>query len=74
MFFITAVIVLVLSFIPDLLIIGQTTGPFAGGTLPAALVLMCMHVAAAVITVWSLTRLWGPRVIPQVKNAKGSPL
>lgn len=54
-------IVLVLSFIPDVLIIGKTTGPFAGGTLASALVLMLMHVAAALVSVYALTRMWGPR-------------
>jgi hypothetical protein len=57
-----SVIVLLVSFIPDYMIIGQTTGPFAGGTLPNALVLMLMHVVAAIIIVWSLVKLWGARV------------
>ena len=57
-----SVIVLLLSFIPDYMIIGQTTGPFAGGTLANALVLMLMHVVAAVIIVSSLVKLWGARV------------
>jgi hypothetical protein len=54
-------IVLLISFIPDYQIIGQTTGMFAGGTISSALTLMLMHLAAAVIIVWSLVKLWGER-------------
>jgi hypothetical protein len=57
-----SVIVLVLSFIPDYLVIGVTSGPFAGGTLGAALTLALMHVISAIIIVLSLTKLWGPKV------------
>lgn len=63
LFLYVSVVVLLLSFIPDIMIIGQTTGPFAGGTVGSALVLALMHVAAAAIIVWSLTRLWGPRMV-----------
>jgi hypothetical protein len=56
-----SVIVLLISLIPDYLIIGSTTGPFAGATLPSALTLMLMHVAAALIIVWSLVKVWGAR-------------
>jgi hypothetical protein len=65
-----AVVVLILSFIPDYLIIGQTSGPFAGGSWPSALTLALMHVVAAVIIVGSLTRLWGPKLTssPSVQN------
>ncbi len=54
-------LVLVLSFIPDYQIIGQTTGMFAGGTWPTALTLALMHVVAAAIIVPALLLLWGPR-------------
>lgn len=56
-----SVVVLLLSFIPDYLIIGSTTGPFAGATLPSALTLMLMHVVAAIIIVTSLVKLWGAK-------------
>ena len=56
-----AVIVLLASFIPDYMIIGVTTGPFAGGSVPTALVLALMHVVAAVIVVWSFVKVWGSR-------------
>ena len=58
-----SVIVLIASFIPDYMIIGKTTGPFAGGTLESALVLMLMHVVAAVIIVWSLVKIWGAKTV-----------
>jgi len=51
-----ALAVLVLSFIPDLLIHGMTTGPFAGATWGAVILLMLMHVAAAVALVVTLVR------------------
>ena len=63
-----SVIVLLVSFIPDYLIIGNTTGPFAGGTLPSALTLMLMHVAAAIIIVWSLVKVWGARNVAAVQT------
>ena len=58
-----AVIVFLLSLIPDYLIIGQTTGPFAGGNVPSALTLMLMHLAAAIIIVASLVKIWGAKKI-----------
>ena len=52
-FQIIAVIVLILSFLPD---IGLLASGAPGATLPSILVLMFMHVVAAVIAVWVLTR------------------
>ena len=49
-----SIVVLLLSFIPDYLVIGQTTGRFAGGNGGSALVLMLMHVVTATIVVWTL--------------------
>lgn len=62
-----SVIVLLLSFIPDYLIIGVTTGAFAGGSVPTAATLALMHVVSAAIIVWSLITLWGPRVSTPAK-------
>ena len=57
-----SVVVLILSFIPDCLIVGNTTRPqFAGANWGCALVLMLTHVAVAVIVVWTLTTRWGSR-------------
>jgi hypothetical protein len=50
-----SIVVLLLSFIPDYLIIGQTTGRFAGGNLGSALVLMLLHIVTATIVVAMLT-------------------
>jgi hypothetical protein len=61
-----SVIALIISFVPDYMIIGMTSGPFAGATLPSALVLMLMHIAAAVCIVLSLTNIWGARSQPHV--------
>ena len=58
-----SIVVLLLSFIPDYMIIGMTTGPFAGGSVPTALVLALMHVVEAIILVWSLVKLWGARKV-----------
>ncbi|HUX81148.1 MAG TPA: hypothetical protein VMV38_02415, partial [Candidatus Paceibacterota bacterium] len=60
--------ILIASFVPDYAIIGQTTGTGAGGTVGSALVLMLMHVVAAVAVVWSLVRLWGSKqaTLPRV--------
>jgi hypothetical protein len=52
-FQIVALIVLVLSFIPD---IGLLASGAPGATLPGILVLMLMHVIAAGIVVWVLGR------------------
>jgi hypothetical protein len=60
-FFWVAGIVLLLSFIPDYMIIGMTSGPFAGGTWASALTLALMHVVAAVLIVYALEKLWGPK-------------
>jgi Family of unknown function (DUF6069)/Porin subfamily len=63
-FVVIAIVVLVLSFIPDYLIIGQTTGRFAGANWGSALVLMLMHLVEAFIVVWALIKLWGHRPLP----------
>ena len=55
-FMIVAAAVLVLSFIPDVLIVGQKS---VGGNLGSAGLLMVMHVATCVVITWALTRLWG---------------
>src|SRR5665213_1891504 len=62
-FICVAIVVLIASFIPDYLIIGQTTGPFAGGSVGTALLLMLMHVVTAMIVVGSMIRLWGKRSV-----------
>jgi hypothetical protein len=55
-------VVLILSFIPDYRIIGNTTEPmFAGANWGCVLVLMLMHIVVAVIVVWTLTTRWGSR-------------
>lgn len=54
-------VVLIASFIPDYMIIGQSTGPFAGTTLSGGLVLMLLHVIAAVIIVLALVKIWGSK-------------
>ena len=46
-----ALVVLVLSFIPDILLLQIQSGPFGGATPAAALVLMLMHVVAAAASV-----------------------
>jgi hypothetical protein len=53
-FQIVAVVALVLSFLPD---IGLFATGAPGATLPAVLVLMLMHIVAAVVAVGVLTRL-----------------
>lgn len=61
-FVVFSAVVLILSFIPDCLMIGDTTKPqFAGANWGCAIVLMLMHVVAAVIVVWALTTRWGSR-------------
>ncbi len=57
-----ATVVLILSFIPDAMIVGETTGTFSGATWPSALLLMLLHVTTALICVWALIRLWGRRL------------
>jgi uncharacterized membrane protein YozB (DUF420 family) len=61
-YIIVAALVLILSFIPDAMIVGETTGTFGGATWPSALLLMFLHVTTALICVWALTRLWGRRL------------
>ena len=63
-----SIIVLLISFIPDYLIIGKTTGMFAGGTVANASTLALMHLVAAIIIVYALTKLWGPK--PAVRVAE----
>jgi hypothetical protein len=64
-----SVVLLIVSFYPDYTVIGATSGPFAGGTLPEALVLMLMHVVAAVIIVWALVKVWGAKAPKAVVTA-----
>lgn len=47
LFGLVSFVVLLASFIPDVLILGITTGPFAGATGGAVLLLMLMHVVVA---------------------------
>jgi predicted ferric reductase len=56
-------VVLVLSFIPDVLIHGKDSGPFVGVTWSAVILLMLMHVAAAAILVYTLTKYTKPKAI-----------
>jgi hypothetical protein len=51
---IIALVVLLLSFLPD---IGYATSPIPGASWPVAIALMTMHVVAAAITVLMLTKL-----------------
>lgn len=60
-FAIVSVVVLLASFVPDYLIIGETTGTFAGTNTGSALLLMLMHAVEAAIVVPCLIRLWGRR-------------
>jgi hypothetical protein len=51
-----AVVFLLLSFPPDLRLLGNAAaGPFAGATPAGVGVLMFMHVVAAAVIVWALT-------------------
>ncbi len=59
-----ALVVLVLSFIPDVLVHGAG-GPFMGATWRAVALLMLMHVAAAVVLVTTLVGFTRP-VTPKV--------
>jgi hypothetical protein len=56
-----SVVVLLLSFIPDYLVIGVTTGLFAGGTVATASTLALMHIVSAIIIVWALVKVWGSK-------------
>ena len=42
---------LIVSFIPDLLLLQVTSGPFGGATWSAVFVLMLMHIVAAVVSI-----------------------
>ncbi len=55
-FNIVAAIVLILSFIPDFLLTQVRTGPLAGATNAAILVLMSMHVISAAIVIRLILR------------------
>ena len=59
-FLIVSAAVLILSFIPDVLIVGQTDGLFAGATWGAAALLASMHVVVAVLVVVALLRFAPP--------------
>ena len=51
-----SVVVLVLSFAPDLWLLSDGAAEvFPGGTVPGVALLMLMHVAAAAVIVWFLT-------------------
>jgi hypothetical protein len=49
MFTMVAAVVLVVSFIPDILVKQSISGPFAGATWSAVLLLMIMHVVVALV-------------------------
>lgn len=59
-FTLIALIVLILSFIPDVLIHGATSGMFAGATWRAVILLMTMHVAEAFIILWVFLKRTAP--------------
>jgi hypothetical protein len=55
-FTIVAVIALLLSLVPDvMMLINPASALFPGGTVGSVVVLMIQHVVAAVIAVWILT-------------------
>ena len=56
-FTIIALCTLVLSFIPDLMLLSVTSGMFAGATWSAVMLLMLMHVVEAIITISVLVKL-----------------
>lgn len=56
-FLIAAIVVLVISFIPDLALSGVSDGPFAGATPEVIAVLMAMHVVSFAVVVAMLYRL-----------------
>lgn len=56
-FTIVAVVVLILSFIPDVILVNVSEGPFAGATTGAIIVLMIMHVISFAIVVPMLNKL-----------------
>ncbi len=55
-FTIVAAVVLVLSFIPDFLVHGLTTGPFAGATWSAVVLLLVTHIVEAGLIVYLFTK------------------
>jgi hypothetical protein len=58
MFNIIALIALIVSFVPDiLLLVSPESAPFPGATPAAVIILMLQHVAAYAITVYTLTVL-----------------
>ena len=59
-FTLTALIVLVLSFIPDVLIHGATSAVFVGATWRAVLLLMLMHIVEAFIILWIFLKRTAP--------------
>lgn len=62
-FVLISAVVLILSFIPDVLIHGKDSGPFVGVTWSAVALLMLMHVAAAGILVYTLTKYTKPKAL-----------
>jgi len=56
-FTIVAVVVLVLSFIPDIVLVNVSEGPFGGATTGAIVVLMVMHVISFFVVVPMLRKL-----------------
>lgn len=55
-FRLVALIVLILSFIPDLLLLSEGAGESVPGvTLPGVALLMVLHLVAAAVIVWALT-------------------
>lgn len=56
-FVIVSVVVLILSFIPDVILVNVVEGPFAGATTGAIIVLMIMHVISFAIVVPMLRSL-----------------
>jgi hypothetical protein len=59
LFGIVSFVVLLLSFIPDVLIHGMTSGPFVGATWSAVLLLMLMHVVVASFVVYLFLKKTG---------------
>ena len=58
-FTVIAVVVLLVSFLPDIFV-HNLGAMFAEITLDGAVLLMTLHVACALVTVWALTRLTKP--------------
>lgn len=72
-FFWFSAVALMLSFFLDFRRIGDVAGPFAGTTVPSALVLMLMHTFATIVIVWSLMNLWGPRKTRVARVKRSAP-